>query len=144
MKQPVKWLIALAAIALVVTTAIMISPMRSDAFSQQIVKVGAEGSDVREMQYRLKHLGFYTGTVDGIFGWRSYWALRNFQYEFGLPVDGVLGAKTKLKLYNATKNYKPTAADLGVSPSTPSAPAAPSSPKKRRTTPPTSRPTTCA
>ncbi|ELK43683.1 spore cortex-lytic enzyme [Brevibacillus agri] len=130
MKQPVKWLIALAAIALVVTTAIMISPMRSDAFSQQIVKVGAEGSDVREMQYRLKHLGFYTGTVDGIFGWRSYWALRNFQYEFGLPVDGVLGAKTKLKLYNATKNYKPTAADMGVSPSTPSAPAAPSSPKK--------------
>lgn len=142
MKQPVKWLIALAAVAIVVTTAVMASPLRSDAFSQQVVKVGTEGSDVREMQYRLKHLGFYTGTVDGIFGWRSYWALRNFQYEFGLPVDGVLGPKTKVKLYNATKNYKPTAADLGASQAAPSAPA-PSNPKKRRTTPPTYQPTTC-
>ncbi|QRG69733.1 spore cortex-lytic enzyme [Brevibacillus choshinensis] len=114
MKQPYKWLMAAAVLAILITTAVVVYPMRSDAFSQQIVKVGAEGSDVREMQYRLKHLGFYTGKVDGVFGWRSYWALRNFQYEFGLPIDGVLGAKTKLKLYNATSGYRPTAEDLGV------------------------------
>ncbi|WP_301170655.1 spore cortex-lytic enzyme [Brevibacillus nitrificans] len=114
MKQPFKWLMAVAVLAILITTAVVVYPHRSDAFSQQIVKVGAQGSDVREMQYRLKFLGFYTGTVDGVFGWRSYWALRNFQYEFGLPIDGVLGPKTKVKLYNATKNYKPTASDLGV------------------------------
>ncbi|MFD2371960.1 spore cortex-lytic enzyme [Brevibacillus sp. GCM10020057] len=114
MKQPYKWLMAAAILAILVTTAVMVNPMRSNAFSQQIVKVGATGGDVREMQYRLKFLGYYTGKVDGVFSWRSYWALRNFQYEFGLPVDGVLGPKTKVKLYNATKNYKPTAADLGV------------------------------
>lgn len=125
MKQPVKWLMAALAVAVLITTAVLVSPVRSDAFSNQIVKVGAEGKDVREMQYRLKHLGFYTGTVDGVFGWRSYWALRNFQYEFGLPVDGVLGPKTKVKLYNATKNYRPTAADLGVPQTSQSAPAKP-------------------
>ncbi|MCM3080277.1 MULTISPECIES: spore cortex-lytic enzyme [Brevibacillus] len=114
MKRPVKWLIAFLLVAGLLTTVATISPVRSDAFSKQIVKVGAQGKDVREMQGRLKFIGFYTGKVDGIFGWRSYWALRNFQYEFGLPVDGVLGPKTKLKLYNATKNYKPSAADLGV------------------------------
>jgi N-acetylmuramoyl-L-alanine amidase len=114
MKRPVKWLVAILAVAVLVTTAVVISPMRSEAFSKQIVKVGAEGKDVREMQGRLKFLGFYTGKVDGVFGWRSYWALRNFQYEFGLKVDGVLDAKTKVKLYNASKSYRPSAADMGV------------------------------
>lgn len=114
MKRPVKWLVAILAVAVLVTTAVVISPMRSEAFSKQIVKVGAEGKDVREMQGRLKYLGFYTGKVDGVFGWRSYWALRNFQYEFGLKVDGVLGAKTKVKLYNASKSYRPSAVELGV------------------------------
>jgi len=133
MKQPFKWLMAVVVVAILVTTAVVVLPMRSDAFSQQIVKVGAEGKDVREMQGRLKFLGFYTGKVDGIFGWRSYWALRNFQYEFGLKVDGVLGPKTKVKLYNATTQYKPTAAELGVpetSQAAPSAPSTPSAPKK--------------
>ncbi|EST56239.1 SleB protein [Brevibacillus panacihumi W25] len=114
MNRPVKWLVAFLLVAGLLTTAAVLSPARSDAFSKQIVKVGAQGQDVREMQGRLKLLGFYTGKVDGVFGWRSYWALRNFQYEFGMNVDGVLGPKTKLKLYNATKHYKPTAEELGV------------------------------
>lgn len=105
----------------------MISPVRTDAFSNQEVRVGATGKDVREMQGRLKYLGFYTGKVDGVFSWRSYWALRNFQYEFGLKVDGILGPKTKLKLYNATTGYRPTAEELGVEPA-PAAPA-PNAPK---------------
>ncbi|HBI04933.1 MAG TPA: spore cortex-lytic enzyme [Paenibacillaceae bacterium] len=76
-------------------------------FSNATVKVGTSGADVKEMQGRLKHLGFYTGPVDGTFSWRSYWALRNFQYEFGMKVDGILGPKTKLKLWSATKNWRP-------------------------------------
>lgn len=76
-------------------------------FSNAIVKVGARGADVTEMQGRLKFLGFYTGPVDGIFSWRSYWALRNFQYEFGLKIDGILGPKSKVKLWSATKNWRP-------------------------------------
>lgn len=128
MNRPVKWLVAFLLVAGLLTTAAVLSPARSDAFSKQIVKVGAQGQDVREMQGRLKLLGFYTGKVDGVFGWRSYWALRNFQYEFGLNVDGVLGPKTKLKLYNATKHYKPTAEELGV-PQT----AQPAGPQQKQT-----------
>jgi len=81
----------------------------TETFSQAIVKRGAVGGDVWELQGRLKHLGFYTGKIDGKFGWRTYWALRNFQYEFGMEsIDGVLGAKTKLKLWQATKNWRPS------------------------------------
>lgn len=56
-----------------------------------------------ELQARLKHIGFYSGKVDGVFGWSTYWALRNFQYEFGMPIDGMAGEQTKNKLVKATK-----------------------------------------
>ncbi|WP_194138528.1 spore cortex-lytic enzyme [Robertmurraya kyonggiensis] len=74
-----------------------------DAFSNQVIQHGAVGDDVIELQSRLQYLGFYTGKIDGVFGWRTYWALRNFQYEFGLPIDGLAGTTTKNKLAKASK-----------------------------------------
>lgn len=50
-----------------------------EAFSNQVIQRGASGEDVIELQTRLKYNGFYTGKVDGVFGWGTYWALRNFQ-----------------------------------------------------------------
>ncbi|MGH0484180.1 spore cortex-lytic enzyme [Bacillus mycoides] len=80
-----------------------------EAFSNQVIQRGASGEDVIELQTRLKYNGFYTGKVDGVFGWGTYWALRNFQHKFGLPVDGLAGAKTKQMLVKATKYDKSTA-----------------------------------
>lgn len=73
------------------------------AFSDQVIQQGAYGDDVIELQARLKHIGFYTGDIDGVFGWRTYWALRHFQYEFGMPIDGMAGQKTKEMLEKSTK-----------------------------------------
>lgn len=73
------------------------------AFSPQVIQQGAVGDDVIELQARLQYIGFYNGKIDGVFGWGTYWALRNFQYEFGMEVDGVAGASTKQKLVDATK-----------------------------------------
>ncbi|EON72871.1 spore cortex-lytic enzyme [Lysinibacillus sphaericus] len=68
------------------------------AFSEQQITRGAYGDDVIELQARLQYLGFYTSKIDGKFGYNTYWALRNFQEKYGLPVDGVAGAKTKKAL----------------------------------------------
>lgn len=76
------------------------------AFSNQVIQKGATGDDVIELQSRLQYLGFYTGNIDGVFGWRTYWALRNFQYEFGMDIDGLAGSTTKQKLAKATKYDK--------------------------------------
>jgi N-acetylmuramoyl-L-alanine amidase len=73
------------------------------AFSSQVIQRGAVGDDVIELQSRLKYIGFYHGKIDGVFGWGTYWALRNFQYEFGMPIDGLAGMKTKAKLVKVTK-----------------------------------------
>ncbi len=76
-------------------------------FGQQVLTQGAQGGDVYELQGRLKLLGYYTGPIDGHFGTRTNNAVRLFQYEFGLKVDGVVGPKTKLKLWQATKHWTP-------------------------------------
>ena len=79
---------------------------RAGAFSNQVIQKGAFGEDVIELQSRLQYIGYYNGKIDGVFGWGTYWALRNFQYEFGLPIDGLAGPETKAKLVNASKYNK--------------------------------------
>ena len=79
---------------------------RAFAFSNQIIQQGAVGDDVIELQSRLQYLGFYNKKIDGVFGWSTYWALRNFQYEFGLTIDGLAGTDTKAKLVKASKYDK--------------------------------------
>lgn len=76
------------------------------AFSNQVIQKGAVGDDVIEIQARLQYVGYFHGKIDGVFGWGTYWALRNFQYEFGLPIDGLAGKKTKDKLVKVTKYDK--------------------------------------
>lgn len=104
-----KWIIRLMVIILMFAfTFIPLYEQSTEAFSGQVIQHGAVGDDVIELQARLKHIGFFTGDIDGVFGWRTYWALRNFQYEFGLPIDGMAGTKTKVMLekstsYNAEK-----------------------------------------
>ncbi|GGH79068.1 N-acetylmuramoyl-L-alanine amidase [Pullulanibacillus pueri] len=73
------------------------------AFSPQVIQQGATGDDVIELQARLQYIGYYKGKIDGIFGWGTYWALRNFQEAYGLKIDGLAGATTKNKLVAASK-----------------------------------------
>jgi peptidoglycan hydrolase-like protein with peptidoglycan-binding domain len=52
------------------------------------------GDDVAELQTRLAQLGFDPGRIDGIFGPLLEGALRDFQRNRGLPVDGTLTRAT--------------------------------------------------
>ncbi len=84
-------------------------PQNTHAFGKQILRVGAQGGDVYELQGRLSYLGYYKGRIDGDFGWTTYSSVRKFQWKFGMKADGVVGGKTKLKLWQATKNWRPGA-----------------------------------
>ncbi len=98
----------LTKISVVISACIILATLanvehKAEAFSNQVIQQGAVGDDVIELQARLQYIGFYNGKIDGVFGWKTYWALRNFQYEFGLPIDGLAGWQTKLKLAKASK-----------------------------------------
>lgn len=52
------------------------------------------GDDVRALQERLGALGFDVGRVDGIFGARTAHAVREFQANYGIPADAIVGRST--------------------------------------------------
>jgi len=83
------------------------SMQSEETFSKAIVKYGASGKDVSELQGRLKYLGYYHGRVDGIFGWKTLSSVKTFQWKFGMKTDGIVGSKTKVKLWEATKRWSP-------------------------------------
>ncbi|ANS74058.1 spore cortex-lytic enzyme [Paenibacillus yonginensis] len=92
------------------------SELSKPAFTSQVMQVGAFGQDVYELQGRLKFLGFYKGSLDSYYGTVTRDAVYTFQKQFGMKPDGVAGDKTKLKLYNATKNWKPEASSYNPNP----------------------------
>lgn len=55
---------------------------------------GSTGSEVSAMQQPLKNAGFYTGTVDGIFGQNTEAAVRAYQSSRGIVSDGIVGDET--------------------------------------------------
>src|SRR5699024_5545871 len=93
-------------VSICIITILVVPTDKVKAFSPQIIQQGATGDDVIELQARLQYIGFYNGKIDGVFGWGTYWALRNFQYEFGMEIDGLGGTKTKQKLEQVTKFNK--------------------------------------
>lgn len=105
-----KSLLYSAILSLLASSFIWLKTIDTYAFTGQVIHRGAVGEDVIELQSRLKNIGFYHGKIDGVFGWSTYWALRNFQSQFGLPVDGLAGKTTKAKLVKATKYYGASAA----------------------------------
>ena len=57
-------------------------------------RMGSTGSEVTAIQNALKKKGYYTASVDGIFGSRTLSAVKKFQKDAGLSVDGIVGPKT--------------------------------------------------
>lgn len=61
-----------------------------NAYSQ----IGAQGTEVREIQTKLTELGYLTDTIDGIYGENTKSAVMEFQKDYGLTADGIAGEQT--------------------------------------------------
>ncbi len=70
---------------------------------EKALKKGAKGDDVKKLQERLTELGYDVGPAgtDGIFGPKTQEALKKFQEEYGLTVDGIYNADVHKKLGEA-------------------------------------------
>lgn len=69
-----------------------------DQSVETLSKYGSTGSEVRQIQTKLKSLGYYKGSVDGIYGTGTKNAVIAFQRNCGLKTDGIAGPKTLLYL----------------------------------------------
>ncbi len=68
----------------------------STAFA--LSKIGSRGQEVTNIQTRLKNWGYYNWSVDGIYGWRTANAVKEFQRKNGLTADGIAGPATLAKI----------------------------------------------
>ena len=66
-------------------------------------KIGSRSEEVRNIQKVLKEKGYYTGSIDGIFGTRTKNAVIKFQKDMGLKADGIAGKQT-LKALGLAEN----------------------------------------
>jgi peptidoglycan hydrolase-like protein with peptidoglycan-binding domain len=67
--------------------------------NRPILKIGSRGAEVSELQAALKLLGYFTGTVDGIYGESTAIAVSRFQQSSGLTADGITGSATWARLF---------------------------------------------
>lgn len=65
-----------------------------------------------QKQCLLKYLGYYAGSVDGIFGGKSRQATRDFQADYGLEASGLFDSATEEKILQALTGAAEKAADF--------------------------------
>ena len=82
--------LALAIVTLVTLLIVFTMPVADAA----VVKVGSTGATVKTIQTKLKRWGYYTGSVDGIYGAKTKAAVQYFQRKNGLTADGIVGSAT--------------------------------------------------
>lgn len=86
-------------------------PTPSPSPTPGVLKSGAQGDAVKDIQTRLQELGYYKGKIDGDFGSGTKNAVQAFQEVNGLEADGVVGAKTLAVLYSDSALTKPGPVD---------------------------------
>ncbi|MBD0345408.1 MAG: peptidoglycan-binding protein, partial [Coleofasciculus sp. Co-bin14] len=65
-----------------------------DGSTYSVLRLGNRSPDVRLLQERLRAENFYFGPINGVFGYETDSAVRQFQRERGLLVDGIVGQDT--------------------------------------------------
>ncbi len=88
-------------VSIIVALAI-ISGLAFGALGDRLLGRGSNGPEVKELQTRLTQLGYQLGSVDGKFGSKTESAVRLFQKEHGLRVDGLAGTQTISELKRLT------------------------------------------
>ncbi len=71
---------------------------------------GDKGDAIRDLQSRMRQIGWYGAKVDGVYGPRTVEGIRGFQTKRGIPVTGEVDQRTLDKLHAMTR--KPSADEL--------------------------------
>lgn len=90
MKKKIIFIILLLILVVIFDVVLMSWNSEVEALS----KYGSKGTEVRTIQEKLKRWGYYSGSVDGIYGSQTVSAVKSFQKKNGLTVDGIAGTQT--------------------------------------------------
>lgn len=89
-----KKIIMIGAIAFVLVVITVFIVFFQNNSVEALSKYGSRGSEVTQIQTKLKRWGYYNGNIDGIYGSQTVEAVKYFQRKNGLTVDGIAGPQT--------------------------------------------------
>ncbi len=111
MKKVIKTMaLILMCFSIFIGTGALVSKTQLEPAYAAVYTRGSTGSTVKTIQQKLKKWGYYTGTVDGIYGSKTVEAVKYFQRKNKLVVDGKAGPKT-LKAMGITEQSSGSATD---------------------------------
>lgn len=76
------------------------------ATAPPVLERGSRGQAVTELQTKLKQLGYYVDTADGVYGESTEFAVFKFQKSVGLKPDGIAGSTTWDRIQTAPVEKK--------------------------------------
>lgn len=74
--------------------------IKESASTYKSLDYGAQGEDVKVIQRRLQELGYFSGTIGGNYLTKTQAAIKNFQTDYGLQIDGICDEVTYNKLFD--------------------------------------------
>ena len=80
-----KRIITIFIIALLCVTALAIAVLFENNEVEALSKYGSRGSEVTQIQTKLKRWGYYNGNIDGIYGTQTVNAVKYFQRKRVVP-----------------------------------------------------------
>ncbi|GGH76448.1 cell wall-associated NlpC family hydrolase [Pullulanibacillus pueri] len=80
--------------------------------TNQVLHYGESDSSVKALQDKLQDLNYYKSTIDGIYGNQTRSAVRSFQGDNNLAVDGIAGPNTLGKLFSAKVSTQKVSNDV--------------------------------
>ena len=91
-------------LAILVSLFIAYNVIIRNQVSYAVSRYGSSGSEVRTIQTKLKNWGYYSGSIDGVYGSKTLAAVKKFQRKNGLTADGIAGTDTlhALGIYNSS------------------------------------------
>ena len=110
MKKKIIFIILLLSLVVVFDVIVMSWNSEVEALS----KYGSRGTEVRTIQEKLKRWGYYSGSVDGIYGSQTVSAVKSFQKKNGLTDDGIAGTQT-LKAMGITSSSSSSSSSNNLS-----------------------------
>ena len=96
--KKVKLYMALSIATVVVSSFVFMLSEDNKSQMTVIFQYGSGGEAVKIIQQRLQDLGYYSGNIDGIYGYGTYEGVRLFQQNNGLTPDGIAGEGTLTSL----------------------------------------------
>ncbi len=93
-------------VAIVVLNLFIIALFPSNNAQETLSKLGSSGSEVKQIQTKLKNWGYFNDKIDGIYGPKTQAAVIWFQKKNGLTADGIAGPATlkAMGIYSTSSN----------------------------------------